>query len=120
MRVVIGTTQPEEGLRLREWIERYCEVCGLTASVFCVQTPAQLAQLAPGAAQIAFIGFGGGTGFRAARALVERDRACRIILIDDTAEFAIKGIHLHFADFILRPVEFRHIVRSLRLATERY
>lgn len=120
MRVIIGTTQPEEGLRLRGWVENYCALCGLPAVVSCVHTPSQIAQLAPGAAQIVFVGFGGGTGFRTARTLCERDRACRIILIDDTAEYAIKGIHLHFADFILRPVEFRHVVRGIRLALGQY
>ena len=59
-------------------------------------------------------------GLLAARALRERDRACRIILIDDTTQYAIQGLHLHFADFILRPVEFRHVTRSMRLALERF
>lgn len=75
---------------------------------------------APGAIQIAYIGFGSSTGFLAARALQERDRACRIILMDDTTQYAIQGLHLHFADFILRPVEFRHVARSMRLALERF
>ena len=46
----------------------------------------------------------------------ERDPACKIILVDDTQEFAIRGMRLHCTDFILRPVEFRHIVRSMNLA----
>ena len=54
------------------------------------------------------------------RQLQERDRACRIILMDDTTQYAIQGLHLHFADFILRPVEFRHVARSMRLALERF
>ena len=43
-----------------------------------------------------------------------------IILMDDTTQYAIQGLHLHFADFILRPVEFRHVARSMRLALERF
>jgi hypothetical protein len=38
-------------------------------------------------------------------------------LIDDTPEYAIRGVRIHCTDFILRPVEFRHVVRSMRLAT---
>lgn len=120
MRFVVCTKQAEERTQLCRWIERYCALCNLPAGVVCVDTPAQLAQFQPGGIQVAFIGFGGGTGFLAARALRERDRACRIILIDDTAEYAINGLHLHFADFILRPVEFRHVVRGIRLAMERF
>ena len=51
-----------------------------------------------------------------ARQLRERDPACKIILVDDTQEFAIRSMRLHCTDFILRPVEFRHIVRSMNLA----
>ena len=39
-----------------------------------------------------------------------------IILVDDTQEYAVRGMRLHCTDFILRPVEFRHIVRSMNLA----
>ena len=49
-------------------------------------------------------------------ALRERDPDCKIILVDDTQEFAVRGMRLHCTDFILRPVEFRHIVRSMNLA----
>ena len=31
--------------------------------------------------------------------------------MDDTTQYAIQGLHLHFADFILRPVEFRHVAQ---------
>ena len=89
-------------------------------TVECNDTPQQLSRQMPGAIQIAYIGFGSSAGFLAARALRERDRACRIILIDDTTQYAIQGLHLHFADFILRPVEFRHVTRSMRLALERF
>ena len=41
-------------------------------------------------------------------------------LIDDTAQYAIQGMHIHLTDFILRPVEFRHVVRSMKLALERF
>ena len=50
------------------------------------------------------------------RQLRERDSNCKIILVDDTQEFAVQGMRLHCTDFILRPVEFRHIVRSMNLA----
>ena len=66
---------------------------------------------------LAFVGFGGNTGFLQARVLRERDHGCRIILLDDTQQFAVQGVRIHCTDFILRPVEFRHIVRSMGLAT---
>ena len=116
MRLAVCAAQSGERDRLCEWIGHYCELCGLPVSVICIDTPQQLGMQPSGAIQIAFIAFGSSTGFLAARALRERDRACAIILIDDTAQYAIPGKHLHLADFILRPVEFRHIVRSMQLA----
>lgn len=120
MKLAVCTAQAEERDRLCEWLGRYCRLCSLPMTVECIDTPQQLSRQMPGAIQIAYIGFGSSAGFLAARALRERDRACRIILIDDTTQYAIQGLHLHFADFILRPVEFRHVTRSMRLALERF
>ena len=120
MKLAVCTAQAEEQARLCEWIEQYCRLRSLPAAVVCISTPQELSRQAPGAIQIAYIGFGSSTGFLAARALQERDRACRIILMDDTTQYAIQGLHLYFADFILRPVEFRHVARSMRLALERF
>ena len=54
-------------------------------------------------------------GFLAARTLRQVDKRCAIVLIDDTPQYAVQGVRLHFTDFIVRPVEFRHIVRSMHL-----
>ena len=120
MKLAVCTAQAEEQARLCDWIEQYCRLRSLPAAVVRISTPQELSRQAPGAIQIAYIGFGSSAGFLAARALQERDRACHIILIDDTTQYAIQGLHLHFADFILRPVEFRHVARSMRLALERF
>ena len=119
MRLAVCTGRTEERDRLCEWLSQYCRLDSVPASVFCADTPEQLAQQPAGSIQIAFIGFGGNAGFLAARALRERDRRCGIVLIDDTAQYAIQGMHIHLTDFILRPVEFRHVVRSMKLALER-
>ena len=65
---------------------------------------------------IVYLCTGGNAGFYQARQLRERDSQCKIILVDDTQAFAVGGMRLHCTDFILRPVEFRHIVRSMNLA----
>ena len=49
--------------------------------------------------------------------LRERDHNCRIVLVDDTQQFAVQGVRIHCTDLIIRPVEFRHVVRSMRLVT---
>ena len=62
-----------------------------------------------------FLGFGGPVGLRVAQQLRSRDHRCRIILVDDTMEYARHGMRLHCTNFVLRPVEFRHIVQSMHL-----
>ena len=63
----------------------------------------------------AFIGFGDSAGFLAARELRDRDRQCRIVLIDDTSRYAIRGHRIHATYFIVRPLEAWHIVHSMEL-----
>lgn len=66
---------------------------------------------------VAFMGFGGSVGLMSAQQLRSRDKQCRVILVDDTKEHALHGMRLHCINFVLRPVEFRHIVQSMHLIT---
>ncbi len=101
--------------RLCSWIEQYCRLYQVPAVLRCFFSAAEF--FAHGERfDIVYFCAGGSAGFCQARQLRERDPQCRIILVDDTQEFAVKGMHLHCTDFILRPVEFRHIVRSMDFA----
>lgn len=60
---------------------------------------------APGRFQGAVVGFGDVKGFLCARRLRETDSACRVILLDDTERYAIRGLRIHLSDFLLRPLE---------------
>lgn len=105
-----------ENERVRGWIEQYCRTCRLPAEIVCILSPEELAGRArPGVFQAVFIGFGDSAGFLAARALRDRDRRCQIVLIDDTDRYAIQSLRIHAANFIVRPVQARHIVRSMEL-----
>lgn len=116
MRIAVCENSLAAAQRLQRWIEEYC---------LLYQIPAQFQHfLAPdafsaweGRFDLVFLGFGGSTGFLQARSLRERDRSCKIVLVDDTQQYAVQGVRIHCTDFILRPVEFRHVVRSMRLAT---
>ena len=43
-------------------------------------------------------------GFLCARRLREEDSGCRVILLDDTERYAIRGLRIHLSDFLLRPL----------------
>ena len=101
--------------RMRVWIEQYCRLYCVPAVLECFLSDAAFSARG-GRFDIVYLCCGGSAGFYQARQLRERDPDCRIILVDDTQEFAVRGMRLHCTDFILRPVEFRHIVRSMNLA----
>lgn len=115
MRIAICESSAAAAQKMRGWIEQYCRLYQVPAVLECFSSSAAFADCG-GPFAIAFLCTGGSAGFYQARQLRERDPACKIILVDDTQEFAIRGMRLHCTDFILRPVEFRHIVRSMNLA----
>lgn len=115
MRIAICEKSAAQAQQLRGWIEQYCRLYQVSAVLECFSSSAAFSNHG-GSFAIVYLCIGGSAGFYQARQLRERDPACKIILVDDTQEFAIRSMRLHCTDFILRPVEFRHIVRSMNLA----
>lgn len=118
VRVAVCDNSVSSAEQIQNWIGRYCELYGYSVSFRMFLSPDSFTA-SKETFEAVFCGFGGGTGFLAARGLRERDRNCKIILIDDTPEYAIRSVRLHCTDFILRPVDFRKIVRSMQLAAGR-
>lgn len=114
MRIAVCGSCAWEAERICGWIDQYCHACGCLAELCRHQTPEQLRQDQRGFFA-AFIGFGGETGFRTARELRDRDRQCRIVILDDTSRYAVQGHRIHATYFIVRPLEAWHITRSLDL-----
>jgi len=118
MRVAICGSCAQETDQVSSWISQYCQAFGCAVEPCPIRTPEQLRQDTR-SFYAAFIGFGDSTGFLAARELRDRDRDCRIVLIDDTSRYAIRGYRIHVTDFIVRPLEARHIVHSMDLILRR-
>ena len=114
MRVAVCSAGTAEADQLRHWIEQYCALYHLSAAVSCFSRPEEFHRAGP--FDLVFAGYGGSAGVLFARALRERDRRCRIVLVDDTPEYAVHGIRLQCSDFLLRPVTFSGLVRSMKLA----
>ena len=115
MRIAICENSQASAEQLRSWIEQYCVLYEIPAALHCFLSPGSFAD-ATERFDIVFMGFGGSIGFYQARLLRERDRLCRIVLVEDTQEYAVRCVRLHCTDFILRPVAFQRVVQSLRLA----
>lgn len=115
MNIAVCENSAAAAERMRSWIEEYCRLYHVPAVLECFLSSVAFSAHS-GRFSIVYLCSGGSTGFYLARQLRERDPDCKIILVDDTQEFAVRGMRLHCTDFILRPVEFRHIVRSMNLA----
>lgn len=115
MNIAVCETSPAAAEQMRVWIEQYCRLYHVPAVLECFDSAAAFAAHKQ-AFDIVYLCAGGSAGFYQARQLRERDSHCKIILVDDTQEFAVQGMRLHCTDFILRPVQFRHIVRSMNQA----
>lgn len=116
MHLAICGNSAEELRRLDDWICQFCVLYQIVPEIEPFTSPDRFTQAAqPGVFQAVFIGFGASKGFLVARALRERDKVCCIILIDDTDEYSIRGVRLHFTDFMLRPIAFWQVVRSMKL-----
>ena len=53
----------------------------------------------------AVVGYGDVRGFLCARRLREEDSRCRVILLDDTDRYAIRGLRIHLTDYLVRPLK---------------
>lgn len=58
----------------------------------------------------------GPQGFLAARRLRETAPASKLVFITDTPQYAVMGVRIHLTDYIVKPVEFKHIARAMGLA----
>lgn len=116
MRVAVCVRQPQEREALAKWIGQYCQLYALACDLVIIADPEEIFR-AEQPFQLAFLGLGGQEGFLLIRRLRDADKRCRIVMIDDTAEFAVRGIRLQLSDSIVRPVDFKKVVRAMRLAT---
>lgn len=108
-------------------IERICSLLGecssgrgnmVTAVVFRAEEGFREA-FRPGYFRGVVIGYGDQRGFLLARRVREEDNDCRVILLDDTDRYAIRGLRIHLDDFLIRPVEDYRLRAALeRMLTE--
>ena len=58
----------------------------------------------------------GPEGFLTVRRLREMDARVRLIFLTDTSQYAVMGVRLHLTDYVVKPVEFKNVVRAMKLA----
>ncbi len=106
MRVAVCCSEKQEALRICNIIkERSAETHRNTETVQYFSEEALWRDFAPGKFRGAVMGYGDVKGFLCARRMREEDSACRVILLDDTDRYAIRGLRIHLTDYLVRPLE---------------
>jgi len=103
--------------QLSVWLEQYCRLYQISPSLMEFKTTEQL--LAAGKTHhldVIFVCMSGPDGFLHARQIAQEKPDAKMVMIADTAEYAVKCMRLHFTDYIVRPLEFRNFVRAMKLA----
>ena len=116
MQIAVCCPNAEEAERISRIIgERAALACKNAETAAFSSEEALWRAFAPGRFFGAVIGWGDAKGFLCARRVREEDRACRVILLDDTDRYAIRGLRIHLTDYLVRPLG----EASLRAAVDR-
>ena len=116
MRIAVCSPNAEEARLISRIIEEEAAAAHTSAETVEFRSENALWQaFAPGKYRGVVVGYGDVRGFLCARRLREEDGTCRVILLDDTDLYAIRGLRIHLTEYLVRPLE----ERQLRAAVER-
>ncbi len=115
MRFAVCGGSPNETRELCDWIGRCCAQEGLAAECLPFKNLEEFwAAFWPGRFQTVFVGAGGAQGFLTARRLREEDRACQVVLIDDSERYIMHSYRIHTAGFVVRPLSRGRVEQCVR------
>ena len=106
MQIAVCCPNAEEAAQIGRIIEEQAAKTkrGAEAVAYCSED-ALWREFAPGRFYGAVVGYGDVKGFLCARRVREEDPECRVILLDDTDRYAIRGLRIHLTDYMVRPLE---------------
>ena len=99
------------------WITRYCESCAIEPEIGgYINCDDMILAASIYRFDLFYISFDGPDGFLSARRVRDKEKTSKIILISDSAEYALMGMRLHVIDYIVKPVAFEDIARAMKRA----
>lgn len=106
MQIAVCCPSTEEAGRLCRIIDEQAAVTHKNAEAVAFSSEDALWRaFEPGRFSGAVVGYGDVKGFLCARRVREEDSNCRVILLDDTDRYAIRGLRIHLTDYLVRPLE---------------
>jgi len=117
MVVATLTDDEAEALQLSIWLKQYCSLYQIYPSLMEFNSADRLLEAGKThRLDVIFVSLRGPEGFLEARRIREAKPESSVIMIADTPEYAVRCVRLHFTDYIIRPIEFKNFVRSMKLA----
>ena len=99
------------------WIAQYCKSCAIEPEIGgYVSCDEMLFAASMYRFDLFCVSFDGPEGFLAARRIRDKEKTAKIVLISDSADYALMGMRLHVTDYIVKPVAFEDIVRAMKRA----
>ncbi len=117
--VRIGICEENQAAReqLRYWILQVCELYGIEPELAAYAGENTLLDaMRLRRFDLIFLSRDGPAGFLSVRQLREKDPKVKLVFLTDTTQYAVMGVRLHLTDYIVKPAEFKHMVRALKLA----
>lgn len=105
------------GMELQHRVQQICQLYEQQESVVLYENVNQLMEaMRMRKFRAILLSQDGPGGFLAARRLREMDQKVPLIFLTDTSQYAVMGVRLHLTDYVVKPAEFKHLVRALKLA----
>lgn len=105
------------GMELQHRVQQICQLYEQQESVVLYENVNQLMEaMRMRRFRAILLSQDGPAGFLTVRRLRELDQKVPLIFLTDTSQYAVMGVRLHLTDYVVKPAEFKHLVRALKLA----
>lgn len=117
MTIATLTDHPGVAAQLNTWFQQYCELYQIHPAIMEFLTTEELLEVRKThRLDVIFVYLRGPEGFLHARRIHEESPDSRMVFIGDTTEYAVQCMRLHFADYMVLPLEFKSFVRAMKLS----
>ena len=105
------------GQELQCWVQQICQTYGNPPRiVYYDRIENLMTAIQKKKFHVVLLSQDGPEGFLTIRRLREIDPKVRLIFFTDTSQYAVMGVRLHLTDYVIKPVEYKHVARAMKLA----
>lgn len=111
------TDRQDIQVQLSSWEKDYSALYGIEPEILDFSGTEDLLKIARiRHLDVVFVCLPGPEGFLHARRVREELKDSKVLFVAENSEYAVKGIHCHFTDYLVLPLNFKAFVRAMKLA----